>query len=81
MSVVPSCCEISSSAISLPLDHSVPSYRLGRVVCSGHPLASILHAEGRDYQQANPIGKVMMEVLCGAPSPSSEIRIHMVRHT
>lgn len=80
MSVVPSWCKISPLTIALPHDHSVLCYRLGTAIYSGHPLASILHAEGQDYHSANLIGKVSIHSSSGVLSPSSEIRIHMVRH-
>ena len=80
MSVVPSWCKISPSTVALPHDHSVPCYRLGTAIYSGHPLASILHAEGQDYHSANLIRKVSIHFLSGVLLPSSEIRIHTVRH-
>jgi hypothetical protein len=80
MTVIPSYYNLLLSAIALPHDHSVLCYRLGTVVYSGHHLASMLLGEGQDYQLANPFRQVMKQILSGLLSPSSEIRVHVVRH-
>jgi hypothetical protein len=80
MTVIPSYCNLLLSAIALPHDHSVLCYRLGTVVYSGHHLASRLLGEGQDYQLANLFRQVMKQILSGLLSPSSEIRVHVVRH-
>jgi hypothetical protein len=79
--VLSSSCNLSPSTTASPHDHSVLCYGLGTVAYSGQDLASILLAEGQDYQPFNPLGKVTIHFLSGLLSPSSETRIHVVRHT